>query len=151
MEFRITSAATGFRLEHDGSDFETHEGLETAIQISLFTDARVEADELPSWETEKRGWWGDLFSSVPGDRTGSKLWLLAREKRLEDVPPRAEEYCREALAWLIEDGVAESIEVDVEIQGQILAIGVTVKRPNAGDIRFSYQYAWNAQAKAGGA
>ena len=39
------------------------------------------------------------------------LWLLAREKRTPAVLARAELYVREALQWLVDDGVASAIAV----------------------------------------
>ena len=60
-----------------GADLQAEAGLDTAILISLFTDARVREDELPPGHTWRRGWWGDDVEDEP-DITGSKLWLLRR-------------------------------------------------------------------------
>ena len=42
---------------------------------------------------------------------GSRLWLLERSKETDDVLARAREYAIEALTWLLEDGVARSLDV----------------------------------------
>ncbi len=42
---------------------------------------------------------------------GSRLWLLAREKQLPAVMRKAEAYARQALQWLIDDGIAASVSV----------------------------------------
>lgn len=91
--------------------FVSDEGLGTAAFISLFSDARASADDgLPP--AERRGWVGDALAEVEGDRMGSRLWLLKREKQTEETRVRAEEYAQEALAWMVEDGLLSSIEVE---------------------------------------
>lgn len=125
----------------------TDEGLRTAILISLFTDARAgEDDVLPDLGGDRRGWWGDAFPASAGDETGSRLWLLFREKITPGVIARARDYVRKALAWLIEDGIARSIEVSVEAQDQHrLAIGIVLTRPD-GPARERHDFVWEASA-----
>lgn len=45
---------------------------------------------------------------------GSRLHLLERAKNTEKTAALAEEYCREALAWLIDCGRATKIDVHTE-------------------------------------
>jgi phage gp46-like protein len=45
---------------------------------------------------------------------GSRLHLLQRAKNTEKTAALAEEYCREALAWLIDCGRATKIDVHTE-------------------------------------
>jgi phage gp46-like protein len=95
----------------DGGD-TVDVGLRTAVIISLFSDRRAEADDvLPDGGTDRRGWWGDLEPAVENDLIGSRLWLLSREKQLSSVLLRAETYARQALAWLVEDGVCRAVTV----------------------------------------
>lgn len=129
-------------------DIDTDAGLQTAVLISLFTDRRVSADEeLPAGETSRRGWWGDTNPAVPNDRIGSRLWLLYREKQLSEVVERANEYAREAVQWLIDDKVATRVEVLAEsTKFQQLDIQITIYRPNRDEVKFKYNYNWQAQA-----
>jgi phage gp46-like protein len=83
-------------------------GLGSAVLRSVFTDRRATAEELARVGTaDPRGWWGE----DPSDRWGSGLWLLAREVQTAETLARAREYVRAALRWLIDDGVAQSVEV----------------------------------------
>ena len=66
-----------------GADLQAEDGLDTAILVSLFTDARVREDELPPGHTWRRGWWGDGVDDEP-DTTGSKLWVLRRSKATQE-------------------------------------------------------------------
>lgn len=89
------------------------QALPRAVIISLFTWGRaLPDDDLPG--EERMGWWGDSFPQVAGDRIGSRLWLLARAKILNDTPAKAREYAEQALAWLLEDGVASEVIVQAE-------------------------------------
>lgn len=91
--------------------------LDRAVIISLYTDARAgESDSLPGapYDTDRRGWWADAYAATPGDKIGSRLWLLARSKQTQNTLNRAAEYALEALAWLERDGIAKSVAVVAE-------------------------------------
>ena len=125
-----------------GGDLIADEGLGTAVAISIFTDApAAEDDVLPGAPGgDRRGWWGDAYAEIPGDITGSKLWLLERAKQTPDVLVKAKEYAQAALAWMIEDGVAASVEVTPSFpaRGQ-WALQVEIDKP-AGP-KFSFLWA----------
>lgn len=136
----------------DDDDLLADGGLHTALLLSLFTDRRAEEDDaLPSEGGDRRGWWGDEFAEVEGDRFGSRLWLLGRSARRVDVPRLVEDAAREALAWLVEDAVAERIDVTVElgrggVGGIDLALLVTLYRPATAPATFRFPHVWEALA-----
>lgn len=131
-----------------GPSLANDDGLQTAVLISLFTHRRAEPDDvLPNSALGRRGWWGDAFPVVEGDLIGSRLWLLWREKRLDSALRRAEEYAREALRWLVEDGVARSVNVTAEAlqptPGQaVLALQLVVVRSAQPLARFRFELFW---------
>lgn len=127
-------------------DLTTEAGLNTAVIISLFSDRRAREDDvLPQADADRRGWWGD-GASADGDEIGSRLWLLAREKRLPIVLAKAREYSAEALAWLVRDGVASEVEVETSATDQgWLAIAVFITRPG-GPRRQRFDYVWRGVA-----
>ena len=105
--------------------FAHDDGLGTAALISLFTDRRASADEVAA-PAERRGWVGDALAEVESDRIGSRLWLLKREKQTEETRQRAEEYAREALAWVVDDGLVTDIEVEAAwVAAGMLGLRVT--------------------------
>jgi phage gp46-like protein len=126
-----------------GPEFDPDDGLQTAVVISLFTDRRAEPDdELPSGD-DRRGWWGDTFAEIEGDKIGSRLWLLSREKQLASVLNRAREYSLEALQWLIDDGVASSINIEAEIvRPGMLGLSVEIKRPVKPPVQYRFETFW---------
>lgn len=113
-------------LAHGTSGLIKEEGLESAVLISLLTDRRANPDDaLPDDDgrvkaipADRRGWCGDALSEDDNDdRIGSRLWLLVREKQTEETRRRAIHYANEALEWLIEDGIASTIEIEAEWEG----------------------------------
>lgn len=125
-----------------GPGFEEDDGLESAVVISLFTDRRAESDDEVEGD-DRRGWWGDLFPAVEGDRIGSRLWLLSREKQLPSVLIRAREYASEALQWLIDDGVASAVTVEAEVVRQgLLGLQVVIHRPAKPPVQYRFETFW---------
>ncbi len=101
-----------------GTGLLNDETLRTAVLISLMTDRRASDDDaLPDFPTpgdirpDRRGWCGDALAE-DSSLIGSRLWLLWREKQTEETRRRAVAYCREALQWLIDDGIASAVTVD---------------------------------------
>lgn len=132
-----------------GFDLERDDGLETAVIISLFTDRRASAEQIPPEypQDDLRGYWGDITNASATDQTGSLLWLLAREKQLPQTLSRAEQYCREALAWMIDDLVSTRIDVVASyISKSWMLLVVDIYRPTGQAVRFQYNYEWSAQA-----
>lgn len=133
------------------NDLAVDPTLETAVMISLFTDRRAEdGDTLEAGETDRRGWWADTFNEVAGDKIGSRLWRLRRTKRTQEVLLLAEQYAREALAWLVEDRVAERLEISASFVGaEGWRLDIVVVRPKADPAKFRYTQTWTAQEVAG--
>lgn len=139
-------------LLQSGGDLDQDGTLETAVIVSLFSDRRArETDELPAGCTWRRGWWGSQLPDVPGDERqwGSHLWLLSREKQTEQTRQRAEQYARDALAWMIEDNVASAVDVRAEWTGMgRLALRVDITRPDGVTETYSWATIWQAMEDA---
>ncbi len=150
LTWDLESGSADFEISDvDSNDLAIDDGLETAIILSLFCDRRAEdGDVLPEGETDRRGWWADVFPVVAGDKFGSRLWLIARSKETPDVLARGEEYAREALQWLIDDKVSDQIDLEVTRprRGQ-WSIAGTIHRPQIDSIHFKFNRTWAAQAQ----
>jgi phage gp46-like protein len=137
LALRWNSATGTADLAIEDDDFAADESLETAVMLSL-------------WTGSAGGWWGDVVSDTAGDKFGSKLYLLAREKDTARVLDLAKAYVEEALAWMIEDLVASSVACVAESQpygaGQsVLALSITITRPSVAPVTYRYAYNWEAQ------
>ena len=136
------------KLNDDPSDLLRDEGLETAVLISLFSDKRIPFEEVPFGETSRRGWWGDLIPEVDGDLIGSKLWTLERVKVILSTRVRAEEAVKQALEWLIEDGIVETVEVEASFDSgnrNRINLEISIKRPENPEVE-KFSIVWDAQA-----
>ena len=156
LMIRWSDELLSFDLALDGADPAVDDGLETAVVLSLFTDARaLDGDPLPDPAMGRRGWWGDAYppadaagAPATGDRHGSRLWTLWREKQTEETRRRAETYAAEALAWMVADGIAARVDVAASWAGPgILALAVTITRPGSAPLSYRWAAAWAALAQ----
>lgn len=139
------------------NDLSVSYSLLTPVLVSLFTDARAaEDDPLPDpGNGDRRGWWGDATNlDKQGDSVGSKLWLLEREKSTDEVLSKAEQYIREALQWMLDEGIASAIDVVTERQATkvgsglpILAFHVAISKPTGVTETFKFIQEWKAVAQ----
>ena len=128
-----------------GTDLDADRGLVTSVLLSLFTDRRAENDDVPPSgdDRDRRGWWADEFADIEGDRVGSRLWLLARSKLTRETALNAEEFVREALAWMLEDKVVASVEVATELTTTALLISIELLRPGRDPVTFRFSHTWD--------
>lgn len=121
--------------------------LETAVIISLFTDRRAQrGDVIPDNTNDPRGWWGDnQVSGNSASPIGSRLWLLARSTApTQRVLNQAVTYAREALQWLITDGIAAAVDVEANWNApNFLALKVTIRRTDGTITAINYPWAWD--------
>ena len=102
------------------------DNLISAVIISLFTDARAtdeEFEQVKEWELSKRGYWADQLDGVS---TGSKLWLLKRVPKDQDTLERAQSYTQDALLWLVQDNIAQSLNVETSYEQDDLLIDIKI-------------------------
>lgn len=130
-------------------DLAEDDGLQTSALLSLFTDRRAEPDDaLPAADGDRRGWCMDEFSAVLGDLMGSRLWLLDRSTRREDIARRSEEFIREGLAWALADKVTDEIDVAVTLTDSEIVYVVTIYRPTGDPAAFRFAQRWDGTAAA---
>lgn len=148
-------------LQFVGGDIALDNPLKTAVLISLFSD-RIAPDQLSaddaavgvqlpgnalnSSDSPRRGWWGDLF----GDgNIGSRLWQMRRIVRANKssvlLEVRAVIY--EALDWIVQDGIADQIDVDVQWQQgrtDAVSFSIVIHEPATNSPQnFQFSLAWS--------
>ncbi|TMV76105.1 hypothetical protein FGG78_28530 [Thioclava sp. BHET1] len=117
--------------------------LETAVIVSLFTDQVLPEDGVATdGSSDPRGWWADTYRGQP---IGSLLWTLERvvKSNAQALLEQAKQICLDALAWLIEDGVAASVQVQTQwLEADALGIAITITEPAGRTVVFRYAWAW---------
>lgn len=146
-DVRLNYEAMKFDINYRLGDLDTDEGLESSVLISLFTDKRVREEELPPGEESRRGWWGDEISPFFDDQGGSKLWLLDRGKIDSTTRNKVEEYAREALDWLTDDGVASEVVVKaIIVDRERIDLSVEITKPKERNkFTYRFQLVWEGQ------
>ena len=127
-----------FDIKVENGDLVADKGLETAVAISLFSERRVSDEDLPDLESNKRGWWGDIFPEQDQDQIGSRLWTIDRSKVLTETLRRSEELCKESLTWMQEDGIADEIKIEsIYNDDKNMITTIEITRPDEQTERFS--------------
>lgn len=112
LTWDVLSGQADLARTDDGTDLLADNGLQTAVLLSVGLDRRARPDDkIPDGTNNPRGWWADQFFP---DQIGSRRWILDREKRTPEAAKRLQDCDQEALAWLVEDKVAEKVVVTVE-------------------------------------
>lgn len=141
-----------------GAGFAESAGLESAVINSLFSDARAPDELLADMaarqgvsvaQLDPRGWWGDSYlPEIAGeapDRFGSLLWTLGREKQTNETLNRARDFAAAALAWMVSDGLARSVDVSAEwFSRGVLALRIPIVLPDGRRTELHFNYALGA-------
>ncbi|MDX1604439.1 MAG: phage GP46 family protein [Salinimicrobium sediminis] len=136
MEYDALGVGTKIFVQQ--TDFIRDKGLRTAVLISLLTDRIADlTDVLPDNTGDRRGWWAD-------PTLGSKLWLLFRSSLTPDMPSRVEQASNEALQWMIDEGVASSVESEALISSQnTITWTIKIVKPGGkNDENFKFFFNW---------
>ena len=110
-------------------------GLETAAYISLFTLA---------------GWWGNEFATDENKELGSEYLNITEFPLATSTIRDAEELSADALEWMINSGLADSVETEAEIPNPAqLNTEISIFRPGLIDT-FKFAANWDFQNTYGG-
>lgn len=128
----------------NGADLLSGADLQSAVMVSLFTDAWAGTDfSPPDGARDNRGWWADTYT---GDPIGSRLWTLARATKTTATLNLAQKYAENSLQWLIDDGLAASVVVNAAWQSQqaaMLALRITITEPSGQKSVLNYGLPWS--------
>lgn len=126
----------------EGNEFASAGGFETAIPVSLFTDARAPS-ALVSEPQNRRGWIGNLLTSATMRQLGSILWVLDQARITQETLNVARMAAQDAFQWMVDDGVALSVLVDLTRQSQT-GIIITIQITDTSNVVSRYQTLWRA-------
>jgi phage gp46-like protein len=126
IKLKANSQGLYDRVIGENGDFETVDGFETAILVSLFTDARAPKSLVPNAE-RRRGWAGSLSLD---SFEGSILWVYEQSRLTQDTMNAIESAAYEALYWMVRDKIAKNIQVSVEKKSRGVEIFITITANN---------------------
>ncbi len=131
-----------FDLVLEDGDLAVTDGLESAILVSLFSDARADESEVGD-PRKRRGWIGDLTADQPDDRFGSKLWLYDQVRLTAATATGYRGDAEHALEWLVEDELATYVTASVTTDParRQIRFSATVNFSTGGSIEFAFALA----------
>ena len=121
------------------SDLES--ALRRSAVISLLTWRRAGPDD-PVDDAELYGWWGDSFPSQVDDRIGSRLYLLRRRTITPQAIRDAQDYAREALQWLLDDGQVTAVAIATTRGVDRLDMHITLTTPDGEEVAVTLDDIW---------
>ena len=123
-------------------DLTSGRDLETAILVSLFTDARVDdyVAPAPSGAQDRRGCWTDTYT---GYQIGSRLWTRTRLVKNQTTLNLVQGDVKDALDWLLTAGVVASFDIDAAwVNKTVIAISIVAHMPSGNPQTFRYSWVW---------
>ncbi len=95
----------------ENGDITADDSFDTSIFASLFSDRRADSSQIAPSEL-RRGWNGDVNSTLDGYLFGSHLWLLNQARLTQDTINKARDYAQTALQdWIIALGFGTRVDV----------------------------------------
>lgn len=130
-----------YDLDFNGSDLSLSDSLQGAVALSLGCFVRSGATGTATLSNQIGGWWGNALNELP---MGSEIWKLFSSKISDKSADAAAKMAENALAWMVTDGVAKSIDVTGEAFRTGVNLRVRVQKPDRTDDTFVYQVNWEA-------
>lgn len=129
-DIELTQDSQGrFDIAIESGDIKSVDSLETALYVSLFTDARA-TDQQVFTPEYRRGWIGNLASPVEGRQLGGLMWLIDQRRLTQTTLNEVVDYARKSLQWMVDDGLCVKTAVSGSIipaRGIQLNITITSK------------------------
>lgn len=94
-------------ISFEDGDFKKLKGFDTAIFISLMTDARASQNQVPQPE-KRRGWIGNLNNPV---ELGSLIWLYEQARLITATVNGVTDQAKKSLQWFIDFSYATDVTV----------------------------------------
>jgi phage gp46-like protein len=111
-------------------DFTLERGLQTAIQMSVFCEQRIDDEHVPP--TQRGGWVGNILQPVKGYEQGSLIWTKYQSNMNPELKSVLEGYLLNAFTWMIEDGIAQDVEAEVNLLANYKIQGIITITKNDG-------------------
>ena len=89
------------------------DGLESAILVSLFTDARASSGDVRD-PLMRRGWLGNILNE-DNRQLGSTLWLADQARADQNTANFLKREVKNCLNWMLEDGIIKYMSIATEI------------------------------------
>jgi len=132
--------------DSESGDLLLSEGLENAVAISIGTYARNRSlGTSANLEPVLGGWWADALDE--SGTLGGYLYEAFPGKLTDSTCRDVETLVKDALKWMVSDGVAKSVSCSAEIDSEdaeTVSISVTIEKPQGNAETFKFEVNWKA-------
>lgn len=133
-----------FDLVFKDGDLVLSDSLQMSVILSIATWCRNDSFEGAAIiEPSIGGWWADALNEIP---LGSRLWTLFREKLNDVTLDNANALVKDALKWMIDDGVAKDVKVSSQLgkDRNTAEFVIEIVKPSGDTEQFNYESNWEA-------
>ncbi len=121
-------------------DIDTAEALDTAILMSILTEARAVPSEVPE-SNRRRGWIGN--ESTQGVEMGSKMWLFEQARVTGSNLADLGVIINNGLKWMVEDNIAVATAANAFFRDGKVQVEIVLNRA-ASPVERRFFELWNA-------
>lgn len=114
IDVELSQSTKGYDILIQNGDIAAVNNFKTAIEVSLFTDARADATQIFLPEA-RRGWIGNIATPIENQDLGSLIWLVSQARLTQSTLNKVVIFARQALQWLVTQGQAVSVNVSGQI------------------------------------
>lgn len=132
----------------ESKDLLLTDSLYNAVAISIGTYAR-DRNLKPNaavLEPQIGGWWADAID--PLGTLGGYIYEAFPGKLTSETFDKIKELVVEALNWMVEDGIAKSVDCEVtekiDDENELVEIEVTIEKPDGTTDDYKYELNWKA-------
>lgn len=141
QDVRLIEIATGvFDLVVVDSVLDTVDGFETAIMVSLLSDARASAANVLT-PSKRRGWVANILTADTGRQYGSRLWTFHQARLTPGILNDISIAAQESLNWMVQDGIAKSVSTTAVKTGiKEVNIDINIITPTGTEERYAFTW-----------
>jgi len=131
LDIKLTNDTGVFDVTFENGDFTIDRGLETALVVSILSDRRASSSQVPQPEL-RRGWIGDLVTSLPGYKIGSHIWLFEQSRTTQETLSGIEDSAKKALDWMLSSGLIVNVDANAtyNVSDSSVLLRITVTSPD---------------------
>ena len=119
-----------YDIEFENGDFKIDDGLETALIVSILSDRRASESQVFQPEL-RRGWIGDLVTTLPGYKLGSHIWLSEQARVTQETLSTIQDSAEKSLNWMLSASLILKVEAKATITSKDnILLTITITSPD---------------------
>ena len=123
-------------------DLQLGKSLESAALVSVGSFGRG-AEKAFKKDLQDDGWWAE--PTIEGDVWGCLVHTLTQVSKRPNRELLAVQYVKDSLRWLVDDGVADSVDAAADVTSEYLVITVHIEKGGERE-DYRYEILWNEVA-----